>query len=374
MASDENYLIFLDPENQSQSILTQEKDARVAKDYHNQCMMLLTASQFLTTIQKVALYTESLAEYDNSEILELTYLQQQNPAEFTGEQEQQLISLLNEFRACACIEETDEHVHTSNIRRLFENIGMPDPASIERVLHYYLTKKNKSIADRDKIDLLVTRWGAFRIPGTERMVVLRSERRLQERLESIFQQLTLELVGGFSEVDVLDWLDRYRESLLNVKKMSEIVEKNYKSKLREFKLALGEFFYRPAVMAAIVEVNVTLHNVLQEFYLSERARLELYINHAQRKSGELPEPASPLFSLMSRAEEMRRLLDETQAAITSQQVVDQAEQTDAAADTTTVSSNSPTQVDKLVALLEETLQRTNELSQQLQQEIAKRGE
>lgn len=334
------------------------------KDYEKEYLMLVTTSQFLTTIQKIALYTEALGEYDTSDIVELIEQQRRAPEQFGAAQVEQLEKALAEFRTR--IDETDDRVQTSNVRRLFEDVGMPDQASIERVIRYYLTKPVKSQADRDKIDLLITRWGAFKIPGTERMVVLRSERDLAYKIDKIFKELGIQMDTGFKEDEVLGWLDQYRDQLLEVKKMSEIVEKNYKMKLREFKVALGDFFYRPAVLAAIVEVNVTLHNILQEFYLSERARLELYVHHAKRKTGDLePEKANPIFTLMSRAEEMQRILDETQAAIISQQVVDQAEG---------AKDKSNSRVDELVALLEQTLQRTNELSQQIQQELTKKGQ
>lgn len=362
MSKNDDFLLFLEPQNanSSNSHFTAKPKSL---DYNGEYMMLLTASQFLTTIQNIALYNESLAEYDTSEIIELVHRQKQSPETFPAGNAEHLQNLLTTFRAQ--IEQTDEHVHTSNIRRLFESIGTPEPTSLERVLCYYLTKQKKTVADRDKIDLLVTRWGSFRIPGVDRMIVLRSDSRLQNKLEKIFGEFNLTLAEGFEQTEVLNWLDNYRNSLLNVRNMNDIVEKNYKSKLREFKLALGDFFYRPAVMAAVVDVNATLHNVLQEFYLSERSRLELYVDHAKKRTSESGEQ-NLLFTLMTRAEEMRRLLDETQAAIATHQVVSQS------AEEVTPNASGTSNVDKLVGLLEETLQRTSELSQQIQRELNKK--
>ncbi len=367
MAGDNDFLVFLNPNSEFSNTPTDSPAVKPqARNYETEFNELLTASQFLTTIQKIALYTEDLAEYDTSDIAEMIHYFRRS--ELSSEAEQKLIDRLAAFRAK--IEATDEHVHTANVRRLF-TVGTPDQTSLERVICYYLSKANKTVADRDKIDLLVTRWGAFRIPGTERMVVLRSENNLIEKLKTVFQNLRLEMAANMNEKEVLEWLDNYRESLLNVRKMSEIVDKNYKAKLRDYKLSLGQFYYRPAVMSAIVEVNVALHNVLQEFYLSERARLELYVDHVKRKTGELAEPTNnPLFTLMSRAEEMRLILDETQAAIASQQVVDHSAHPPAE----TANNHADSRVDKLVALLEQTLQRTNELSQQIQSEITKKAE
>jgi hypothetical protein len=364
--SSDDFIIYLDPDEQPKNKPKEQwkNNVETERDYYAEYIMLLTASQFLSAIQKIALYADDLGEHDTSDIVKLIKRQQKSPADFTPEMVRALIYRLDDFRKR--IEATDEYVQTANVRRLFEEIGMPDSAAFERVIRYYLTKKNKTQNDRDKIDLLVTRWGSFRIPGHGRTVFLRSERNLVQRLEKIFNELKLESTTEFSQSDVLEWLERYRGSLLAVQSMSEMVEKGYKNKLREFKVTLGDFFHNPQVLASIVETNITLHNILHEFYLSERARLELFVDHARRKTGDLQplpsEGTEPIFSLMSRAEEMRRILDETQAAISSQQVVDQP------------SPEANSRVDELVTLLEQTLQKTNELSRQIQQEVAKRLE
>jgi hypothetical protein len=364
----------------------------VIADYEEEYLCLLTASQFLATIQNVALFKEQIGEYDTTDIFELIHYRKQNTS-FSSTQEQQLRQQLSKFRQH--IEQTDAQVYTSSVRRLFDVVGTPDGSSLERVISYYLAKINKTATDRDKVDLLVTRWGSFRIPGSGQVALLRSETKLRAKLESMFSQINLPLSDEYDEEEVLDWLKKYQESLLSVQDMGDIIAKNYKARLREFKLAMGDFFYRPAVLAGVVEANTTLHNVLQEFYASERARLETYVDKVKQKG--VTDPQAHLFTLMNRAEEMRRLLDETQAAINAQQVVDQtvgltAEGTaegnvavsDSAVAPVAAANNSEplvaaadepprsANVDKLVAMLEETLQRTNELSRQLQQELQRR--
>jgi hypothetical protein len=365
-------------------------------DSEEEYLCLLTASQFLATIQNVALFKDQIGEYDTTDIFELVHYRKQNNG-FTAEQEQELRRRLNKFRQY--IEQTDAQVYTSSVRRLFDVVGTPDASSLERVIGYYLAKINKTATDRDKVDLLVTRWGSFRIPGSGQVALLRSEARLRTKLESIFGQINLPLSDEYDEEEVLDWLKKYQESLLSVQDMGDIIAKNYKARLREFKLAMGDFFYRPAVLAGVVEANTTLHNVLQEFYASERARLETYVDKVKQKG--VTDPQAHLFTLMNRAEEMRRLLDETQAAINAQQVVDQSvglspetgntipsEEEERARlasndpelvnnaslveNTTVADGTTGKSVDKLVAMLEETLQRTNELSRQLQQELQRR--
>ncbi len=372
MSDDRDFIIFDDsaPEQSLPTGKNLDPIVESADNYHSQYLMLLTTSQFLTTIQNLALYTETLAEHDTSNIFDLIHQYQRNSNTFSPVQKQQLNAELSTFRAK--IEETDARVQTSNIRRLFERLGTPDQISLARVISYYLTKTDKSFADRDKIDLLVTRWGAFSIPGTERMIVLRSEHNLIQKLEKLFNKLRLVMDEQHEESEVLSWLDRYRASLLRVDTMGKFVENNYQRRLREYKISLGNFFYRPKVLAAIVEVNVTLHNILQEFYLSERSRLELYVDHAKRKteSDEIGRQPDTLFSLMSRAEQMRHILTETQAAIASQQVLDQASKDN----DELIVEGEKSNVDELVVLLEQTLKRTHELSQQIQQEIAKRYE
>ncbi|MEW6732796.1 MAG: hypothetical protein AB1489_15830 [Acidobacteriota bacterium] len=366
--SEKDLPFFFDPNNDN-PVSKPSEVSRKRRNYYDEYMMLATTSQFLTTINTISLYGDELSSYDSSDIAEMAERWRRAPLEYPPEQVQTLVKRLDEFRAR--IEANDERVSPSNMRRLFESVGTPESTSLERIIRFYLTRHEKSTTTRDKLDLIVTRWGSFRIPGAERMVVLRAERNLKQKLEKIFSELGLELDTGFQEGEVLNWLERYSESLLKVERMQDIVEKNYKTKLREFKLALGNFFYRPGVLAAIVDVNVMLHNIMQEFYLSERARLELYVDHAKRKTGELPPlpPDNTLFTLMSRAEEMRRILDETQAAIVAQQVVDQPQQT---TNTTPEGAEAgKPSVEQLVSLLEQTLKRTNDLSQQIQQEITK---
>src|SRR5438876_9912269 len=87
------------------------KKKQTVRNYYREYLMLLTASQFLTTIQKVALYTESLTEHQTADILELVELQQSSPEDFSREQKEKLAARLAEFRSK--IEMTDEHVHPS---------------------------------------------------------------------------------------------------------------------------------------------------------------------------------------------------------------------------------------------------------------------
>src|SRR5206468_337678 len=61
----------------------------------------------------------------------------------------------------------DQQLDPSKFRRVFERIGDPGTYSLELVIQYYLTKPTKSKDDRDKLDLLATRWGSFSIPGTK---------------------------------------------------------------------------------------------------------------------------------------------------------------------------------------------------------------
>jgi hypothetical protein len=325
------------------------------RDFQSEYMMLTTASQFLTAIQKIVLQIESPPTPRTDDINRM--VEQANSSSLSYDQVQTLQKRLQDYRSW--LEEKDESLEATTVRRLFEEIGAPDQPSFERLIRFYLTKQEKSVTDRDKLDILTTRWGSFHIPGPDRLVFLRSEPNLKKKLEKIFSELEIELDTGFQLSDVTDWLDTYRSSLLNLQQMSDIVDKNYKGKLREFKLALGQFFYHPVVLAEVVDTNVTLHNVLQEFYLSERSRLDLYVDHAKRKP---PTDTGSLSTLMIKAEEMRRVLDETQAAIASQMVVDQAE----------AGILKSSRVEELVALLEQTLKQTNELSQQIQQEIAKK--
>ncbi|MBL8151048.1 MAG: hypothetical protein JNN15_14065 [Blastocatellia bacterium] len=368
MSNENDFLILLDPQDNQKSskanlqTATYTKPA-AARNYYKEYMILLTASQFLTTIQTISLYNDPLNEYDSSDIIELAEMWRKDVKSLTSEQMATLAHRLSEFRAK--IEESDQNVQTANVRRLFEKIGTPDATSLERVIQYYFWKEHKSAADRDKIDLLVTRWGSFRVPGTERMVVLRTVRDLHQKLEKIYKELGIVADSSFDQDDVSSWINIYCESILNVKTMSELVEKNYKSKLREFKLALGDYFYNPAALSGIVEANVALHNVLQELYVSEKSRLELYVDHAKKKTGKheaFQLPPTPISKLVTKAEEMNKILEETQKAIASHQVVDMHEQDH---------PDKGTNVDRLVALLEETLRQTNLLSKEIQRELSK---
>jgi hypothetical protein len=171
------------------------------------------------------------------------------------------------------LERFDDELSAGELRRYFEEFGTPAKADLESLLRFYLSKPTRKIADRDKIDLIITRWGTLAV--TENEVFLQRASDLDSQLMAIFQELRLPVEKDSGEAAIIAELINEREAFKSIRSLRELIDRQTLVRLRKIKDKMAELFFRPAILVELVEVNLSLHNIFQELLIIEQARLSV---------------------------------------------------------------------------------------------------
>ncbi len=303
---------------------TPEADAAKQINIHLEYEILSTVNEFFGTVRNITLDAGYVAELDMSEIYELLY---GDEVEMPQPERHKLArTLLAKIRSD--LNYLDSQIDASKFRRVFERIGTPSTYSLELVMQYYLSKTDSHTGDRDKLDLLATRWGSYPVSSSQKLILLRPAKDLASKLEEICASLNIDFQPNPEEESILDTLDQFSSEISSVTNFKEIVDKRLVHRLREYKAALKRSFFRPKILAKIIEINIGIYNLFQQLYDAEQNRLHLYLEQAKRSAA--GEEASeemiqyqPLIKMMKRATEMDQLLDTIKTTIATQQVIDQ---------------------------------------------------
>jgi hypothetical protein len=240
-----------------------EENFSISYNYLQEYQLLSIVHQLFSSLEDVA---GDLDEFN----FELAALEAGISAiieESSTEREMEISARLTLWRQV--LEKFDAQFTVANLRHQFEEVGLPDPRALELLLAFYLTKVDRMSEDRDKIDLIVTRWGRLAFQTRENETMLLPAPALRERVEELYQRYRLELV-------VSEQLNQ-RKQLLIVRSLRELVEKQILLRLRKVKNELGDLFFQPAVLAEIVALNLSLHNVFQDLFLAEQSRLTSFL-------------------------------------------------------------------------------------------------
>jgi vacuolar-type H+-ATPase subunit I/STV1 len=122
------------------------------------------------------------------------------------------------------------------------------------------------------------------------------------------------------------------------------------------------------VLAEIVEINVEIHNLFQQLYDDEQARLHLYLEEAKKKAltdEQMRHLAQmqPIYRIMGRAVQIEHLIDDIKQALATQQVLDQTVMEKVEQD--------GAQVQDFTDLLVDTLQTSRKVSDQLHHSLTR---
>lgn len=199
-----------------------------------------------------------------------------------GAGEATLVSSLKQLRQL--IDNHDERLPAGNLRRHFEQCGTPPKEVLEAVLRYYLSKKSRGAAERDKVDLIVTRWGRINTQADSKAQLQRIPD-LAERLTRIYEELGIELPGCEQEGAAVAALADERRALMAVKSLRELIDRQVLLRLRKIKDELEDLFFLPAVLTELVEVNLSLHNIFQELLSAEQSRMAV-VNEAKPRAAQ----------------------------------------------------------------------------------------
>jgi len=166
----------------------------------------------------------------------------------------------------------DEAIGPSLLRRFFEKLKQQDDAIIHHIIKFYFYADAIEGDRRDKLDFLFTRIG-------EDFMVERNEFVSRESLE--FRERLIALVSVLRAADALrDEVVRLiiairsmRDEILQVKTFDELTERHLLKNTRTFKHRVGDLYFNPDVLLAIIELNVVTKNRFLSLYEIEEQRI-----------------------------------------------------------------------------------------------------
>jgi hypothetical protein len=165
-----------------------------------------------------------------------------------------------------------------------------DPEIAEAVLRYFARRKDLSLTNRDKTDLVVTfLYRHPRVPG-------QWERRgygLDGSLPlSPFEIALLEILAD-SEVpplseentQLLRQFDALQEQAQNVHDLSALLDSNIIARVRELKHSFESSFYHPGVLATIAPYNAAFGKKFDELFLDATTQIKRFARELEAEGG-----------------------------------------------------------------------------------------
>ncbi|HQR39229.1 MAG TPA: hypothetical protein PLF26_12615 [Blastocatellia bacterium] len=293
-------------------------------DLASEFRCLWTVSQFFSVLQRLQLQPERGRTVDLSELGRKIEEARQTRRSLAFSK---LVGLQREINnAKTEIYELDMTIPVSIMRSFFERLGRFDRAALGEVVKYYLSKPLKTLDDRDKIDLLATRYGSYRIETSTDYATWRSIDGLDEQLTRLYVRPN-DLPPATQDRTVAD-LREMRQIAVDIATFGDLIERKVVSRLRDYKLGLGDIFFYPRILAEVVEMNVLVHNKFQELYHTEMIKLQLEADRLNRLqldvSRLLPALDShrALSELNSMTVQMQQILQEVKKDIAERVIVD----------------------------------------------------
>lgn len=168
--------------------------------------------------------------------------------------------------------EADDRIAASLLRRFFERLKRQDDRIIHFLIKFYLYSDAVEGDRRDKLDFLFTRIG-------EDLIADRGEYASRDSLE--FREQIINLVAVARGVDApqreivahIRAIRSLREDILRATTFEQLTEHNLLRNARTFKHRVGDLYFHPDVLLAIVELNVATKNRFIKLYRAEEFRI-----------------------------------------------------------------------------------------------------
>lgn len=194
-----------------------------------------------------------------------------------GSYPQSIATLLDELedeldRAAKQLLEADAKISTSLLRRFFERLKRPDDSLVEYLIRFYLYADAVEGDCRDKVDLLFTRLGEdFSSERNEFLV--REALPLRQRLIELVSLLRVATAPREEVIRVIRGVRSLRDDIASARHFDDLAERNLLKDARTFKHRVGDLYFDPDVLLAIIELNVAAKNRFRGLYGTEEQRL-----------------------------------------------------------------------------------------------------
>ncbi len=168
--------------------------------------------------------------------------------------------------------DADDGIAPSILRRFFERLKRQDDQIIHFLIKFYLYADAVEADRRDKLDFLFTRLG-------EDYVAERGEyvpRELLQLRQSVTALVSLLRLGDAPREEVVRLIRAVRtmrDDIGAIEDFDDLVVKNGMRNARSFKHRVGDLYFQPDILLAVIEMNVETKNRYLRLYGPEEQRL-----------------------------------------------------------------------------------------------------
>lgn len=168
--------------------------------------------------------------------------------------------------------DADDRIAASVLRRFFEKLKRQDDNIIQFLIKFYFYADAVEADRRDKLDFLFTRLGEDFIPMRGEYVQ-RESLQLRQRVMALVGLLRLADQPQEEVIRLIRALRSMREDIASADRFDDLVEKNLVRNARAFKHRVGDLYFHPDVLMAIIELNIDSKNRYLRLYAPEEQRL-----------------------------------------------------------------------------------------------------
>ncbi|PYQ32060.1 MAG: hypothetical protein DMF56_02885 [Acidobacteria bacterium] len=166
----------------------------------------------------------------------------------------------------------DDAISPSLLRRFFERLKRQDDTIIEYLIRFYLYADAVEADRRDKLDFLFTRLGED-FDARRGEYVTRESLELRPRVMELVSLLNVASAPREEVVRVTRAVRSMRDDISTASKFDDLAERNLLKDARTFKHRVGDLFFDPDVLLAIIELNVAAKNHFLRLYRGEEQRI-----------------------------------------------------------------------------------------------------
>ncbi len=166
----------------------------------------------------------------------------------------------------------DARLSPSLLRRFFDRLKQPDDSLVDYLIKFYLYADAVEGDRRDKLDLLFTRVGQDFHAAREEYVV-RESLSLRQHIIELVSLLRVAAAPREEVVRLIRAIKSIREDIESAAAFDDFAERNLLKDARTFKHRVGDLYFDPDVLMAIIELNVAAKNRFHRLYGNEERRL-----------------------------------------------------------------------------------------------------
>ena len=175
-------------------------------------------------------------------------------------------------RASQTLLDADDRVAASALRRFFERLKRQDDNIIQFLIKFYLYSDAVEADRRDKLDFLFTRLGEDFIASRGEFVV-REALQLRQRVIALVSLLRVTDPPAEEVIRIIRAVNSMREEIATAERFDDLVERNLVRNSRAFKHRVGDLYFHPDVLLAVIELNIEAKNRYLRLYAPEEERL-----------------------------------------------------------------------------------------------------